>query len=41
VERAQARAARLRRQAESIMVHFIPPGGTTAGGPKIACADLG
>ena len=23
------------------MVHLIPPGGTTAGGPKIECADLG
>ena len=30
-----------RPEAQSIVVHFIPPGGTTAGGPKIACADLG
>ena len=30
-----------RPEAESVVIHFIPPGGTTAGGPKIACADLG
>jgi hypothetical protein len=30
-----------RPEAQSIVIHFIPPGGTTAGGPKIACADLG
>ena len=30
-----------RPEAQSVVVHFIPPGGTTAGGPKIACADLG
>jgi hypothetical protein len=30
-----------RPDAESVVIHFIPPGGTTAGGPKIACADLG
>jgi hypothetical protein len=29
-----------RPEAQSVVVHFIPPGGTTAGGPKIACADL-
>jgi hypothetical protein len=29
-----------RPEAQSIVVHAIPPGGTTAGGPKIACADL-
>jgi hypothetical protein len=29
-----------REDAQSIVIHFIPPGGTTAGGPKIACADL-
>ena len=29
-----------RPEAQSIVIHFIPPGGTTAGGPKIACADL-
>lgn len=28
-----------RPEAQSIVVHTIPPGGTTAGGPKIACAD--
>jgi len=26
--------------ARAIVIHYIPPGGTTAGGPKIACADL-
>jgi Cu/Zn superoxide dismutase len=30
-----------REDAQSVVVHFIPEGGTTAGGPKIACADLG
>jgi Cu/Zn superoxide dismutase len=30
-----------RPEAESVVIHFIPPGGTTAGGPKIACADIG
>jgi Cu/Zn superoxide dismutase len=30
-----------RPEAQSVVLHFIPPGGTTAGGPKIACADLG
>ena len=29
-----------RSDAQSIVIHNIPPGGTTAGGPKIACADL-
>ncbi len=29
-----------RAQARSVVIHFIPTGGTTAGGPKIACADL-
>jgi large repetitive protein len=29
-----------RPEADSIVIHAIPPGGTTAGGPKIACADL-
>lgn len=27
--------------AQSVVIHHIPAGGTTAGGPKIACADLG
>jgi hypothetical protein len=27
-------------EAQSVVVHYILPGGTTAGGPKIACADL-
>ena len=26
--------------AQAVVIHAIPPGGTTAGGPKIACADL-
>lgn len=26
--------------AQAIVIHAIPAGGTTAGGPKIACADL-
>lgn len=30
-----------RPEADSVVIHAIPPGGTTAGGPKIACADLG
>lgn len=30
-----------RPEASSVVIHAIPPGGTTAGGPKIACADLG
>jgi hypothetical protein len=30
-----------RADAQSVVVHLIPPGGTTGGGPKIACADLG
>jgi hypothetical protein len=30
-----------RPEAQSVVIHSIPPGGTTAGGPKIACADLG
>ena len=30
-----------RPEAQSVVIHFIPPGGTTAGGPKVACADLG
>lgn len=29
-----------RPEARSVVIHAIPPGGTTAGGPKIACADL-
>jgi hypothetical protein len=29
-----------RPEAQSVVIHHIPPGGTTAGGPKIACADL-
>jgi hypothetical protein len=29
-----------RPEAQSVVIHNIPPGGTTAGGPKIACADL-
>jgi hypothetical protein len=29
-----------RPEAQSVVIHFIPPGGTTAGGPKIACVDL-
>jgi hypothetical protein len=30
-----------RPEARSVVIHFIQPGGSTAGGPKIACADLG
>jgi hypothetical protein len=29
-----------RPEAQAVIIHQIPPGGTTAGGPKIACADL-
>ena len=29
-----------RPEAQAVVIHFIPPGGSTAGGPKIACADL-
>jgi hypothetical protein len=29
-----------RPDAQAVVIHYIPPGGTTAGGPKIACADL-
>jgi Cu/Zn superoxide dismutase len=29
-----------RPEAQSVVIHSIPPGGTPAGGPKIACADL-
>ena len=29
-----------RPEAQSVVIHSIPPGGTTAGGPKIACAEL-
>lgn len=29
-----------RPEARSIVIHYIPPGGMTDGGPKIACADL-
>ena len=42
VARGRGRASWVARDdAVSIVVHFIPAGGTTAGGPKIACADLG
>ena len=30
-----------RADARSVIIHAIPEGGTTAGGTKIACADLG
>jgi hypothetical protein len=30
-----------RPEARSVVIHYIPPGGNTAGGPKIGCADLG
>jgi hypothetical protein len=30
-----------RADARAVVIHAIPAGGTTAGGPKIACADLG
>ena len=30
-----------RPEASSVVIHAIPSGGSTAGGPKIACADLG
>jgi len=29
-----------RPDARAVIIHAIPVGGTTAGGPKIACADL-
>jgi hypothetical protein len=29
-----------RPEARAVVIHAIPPGGSTAGGPKIACADL-
>lgn len=29
-----------RPEAKSVIIHHIPSGGSTAGGPKIACADL-
>lgn len=29
-----------RPEAQAVVIHAIPPGGTTAGGPKIACANL-
>jgi hypothetical protein len=29
-----------REEAAAVVVHAIPTGGSTAGGPKIACADL-
>lgn len=29
-----------RPEAQSVVIHAIPPGGSPAGGPKIACADL-
>jgi len=29
-----------RAEARAVVIHAIPAGGTTAGGPKIACADL-
>ena len=29
-----------RPEAQAVIIHHIPAGGTTAGGPKIACADL-
>ncbi len=29
-----------RPEAQAVVIHAIPVGGTTAGGPKIACADL-
>ena len=42
VARGRGRAPWVARaDAVSIVIHFIPPGGSTAGGPKIACADLG
>ena len=30
-----------RDDAVAIVIHFIPTGGNTSGGPKVACADLG
>jgi len=29
-----------RPEARAVIIHVIPPGGNTGGGPKIACADL-
>ena len=29
-----------RPEAQAVVIHVVPPGGSTAGGPKIACADL-
>ncbi|MGH9225429.1 MAG: hypothetical protein ACRD2W_16970 [Acidimicrobiales bacterium] len=29
-----------RPEARAVIIHYIAPGGSTAGGPKIACADL-
>lgn len=29
-----------RPEAQAVVIHAIPQGGSTAGGPKIACADL-
>ena len=29
-----------RPEAQAVVIHAIPAGGTTAGGPKVACADL-
>jgi Cu/Zn superoxide dismutase len=29
-----------RPEAQAVVIHVIPPDGSTAGGPKIACADL-
>ena len=29
-----------RPEAQAVVIHMIPPGGNTGGGPKIACADL-
>ena len=30
-----------RPEAQAVIIHAIPAGGSTAGGPKVACADLG
>ncbi len=29
-----------RLEAQAVVIHYISPGGSTAGGPKIACADV-
>ena len=29
-----------RPEAQSIVLHYVPPGGSTSGGPKVACADF-